>query len=79
MADDHRLLNHQGDLFSKYPRICFGCFHQFIMCPNRSDLPFAKDDDQVCPADLRQAVGNNEGCPAAGCIGDGALDPVFGG
>ena len=42
-------------------------------------LPLAQDDDQVRPADLRQAVGDDEGGASPRGGGDGALDLVFGG
>ena len=43
------------------------------------DPAFAQDDDQICPADLRQAVRDDEGRASAGGVGDGALDLVLGG
>ena len=43
------------------------------------DLAFAEDDDQISPADLRQAVGDDEGRASAGGVGDGALNFVLGG
>lgn len=38
---------------------------------------FSQNDDQIGPADLGQAVGDDKGRPAAGGIGNGALDAVF--
>ena len=49
------------------------------MCADGGDPAFAQHDDQVCPADLGQAMCDDKCCPAAGSIGDGALDLVFGG
>ena len=68
----------EHSLFPKYPRIRLGCFHQFIMRADGGDLAFAQHDDQICPADLRQAMRDDKGRPPAGRVGDGALDLVLG-
>ena len=47
------------------------------MCAHGGDLSFSQDDDQVCPADLRQTVRDDERRPAARCVGDGPLDLVL--
>ena len=64
--------------FPKYLRIRLRCFHQFIMRADGGDLAFAHDDDQVSPADLRQAMRDDEGRASACGVGDGALDLIFG-
>ena len=49
------------------------------MVADGGDAAFAQDHDQVGPADLGEAVGDDERSPAASGGGDGALDLVFGG
>src|SRR5215212_3872530 len=64
-------------LLPKYPRVCLGGFHQFVMATDGSDPAFAQDNDQVCPADLRQAVRNDERRSSARRVGDGTLDLIL--
>src|SRR5512141_158445 len=49
------------------------------MVADGGDLAFAHDDDQVGPADLAQAVGDDDGGAPFGSHRNGALDFVFGG
>ena len=42
------------------------------------DLSLAHDDDQVCPANLGEAVGNDKSRSSTRCVGYGALNLVFG-
>src|SRR5512137_88923 len=49
------------------------------MTAHGSDASLAQDNDQVCPADLRQAVSDDEGGASLRSGGDGTLDFVFGG
>ena len=66
-------------LFPKDPRIRFGGFHQLVVRANGGNPAFPKNDDQICPADLRKAVRDDERCPSARRVGNGALDLVLGG
>ena len=43
-----------------------------------NDFPFAEHDDEVCPADLGETVGDDEGGASFSGVGDGALNFVFG-
>ena len=43
------------------------------------DPAFAQDNDEISPADLRQAMRDDEGRSSARGVGDGALDLIFGG
>ena len=49
------------------------------MCADGGDFAFAENNDEVCPADLREAVRDDEGGPSAGGVGDGALNFILGG
>ena len=42
-------------------------------------VPSTRDQNQVCPTDLRKAVGDNEGRATFGCRINGALDLILGG
>ena len=64
-------------LFSEYPRICFRRFHQLLMRANGGDASLAQHHDQVRPADLRQAVRDQEGGASPGSIGNCTLDLVL--
>ena len=52
-------------LLPKYPRIRFGGFHQLLVRANRGDPAFAQYDNEICPADLGQAMRDNKCGPAA--------------
>ncbi len=68
-----------ASLVPKYPAVSLGGAHQLVMRTDGGDTALAQHDDQVCPADLGQAVSDEDGRAAAGGVGDGPLDLVFGG
>ena len=49
------------------------------MCTDGGNFAFAENDDEVCPADLREAVRDDKSGPSAGGVGDCALDLILGG
>src|SRR5215208_6706260 len=51
--------------------------HELIVRPLIDDLTMIEHEDAIGPADLRQAMGDEQGCTALQHPSDGALDLVF--
>ena len=63
----------------KYPLVQVTALHQLLVRSLIDDLAAIEHEDPVCPADLGQAVGDEQGRAALKHSFDGTLDLVLGG